>query len=249
MKHLFPSFLVTTFFGAAGALSMACSATDTTSTTADALTAVESDLDSADESEATAGATASACLDTFKTCNDAEGADKEACKTSLDACLPDDAPPPKNCGGGGGGGKHGHGKGGKHGPPPDGADGGARPPKGEHVEGDGGKRGGGDCDKEKPACEKPPVSQEAIRACKDQAAAQAASSTDSVDACKKSHHSCVGNEFKKAKKDLCNEGTTLCGAADAPADQCARVKTRCEPIVAETPAEAPVAEESVVTTQ
>jgi mono/diheme cytochrome c family protein len=88
------------------------SSSDDAATTADDTAASVSAVESAKESADEIQASAQECFDTFKTCTEAEGADPAACKSELEACLPDG---PESC--------EGDGEGGGHGGPPGGGDG------------------------------------------------------------------------------------------------------------------------------
>lgn len=227
---------------------------DSTTTTDSSTIAVTSDeaqaLAGAQDSYASQKAEIDACFATFDTCKAADGADAAACKTALDACLPDTPPPPRECGGrdghgGGGAGGRGDGDGtrpapsgsasgsGSAAPPPPpppasgSASGSAAPPPRE-PRGDGGAPP--DCDGgpggPKPGfCGHVPLPDSAaIKACHDALKACVDAGTDRK-TCGDTEHACVKAAFDAAFQARCSA---------LPADAPAEAKARCAEGVAAT---------------
>jgi hypothetical protein len=230
-----------------GTLAGACSSsTSATGTTASALTSAQSEIEGAADSLATARAQAKVCFDAFKACEQVVAADKAACRETLKACLPIEAPIPGKCG------PHSeerHGRdddddadrqgptpsapsGSSSSPPPapsgsgsaSGSGSGARPeppvgPQGHHDAGPH-RRGG------KGQCGKPPVRDGGVRSCRDHAKDDLDQGA-LVDQTSGSHDACVGSVFAEAVKPICDSASALCANADAPAVVCASVKSAC----------------------
>jgi hypothetical protein len=165
-------------------------------TTADSLEVAQTDY-------CTIRAEADQCRADFDACVLAAGADTEACRTALHACLPR---PPRREGGqcaDGGAGR----------PPPDGArpplDGG-RPPR-HH----GGPRG-------------PHPEPEAVDACRT-ALADCLAATPGDATCLETERTCIRDAFRAAFDAACADPAAGCVnlPANAPADACTRLQQRC----------------------
>lgn len=226
--------------GCFGVWAQACAQTDATESTAQALETAQGDVVAAQDSLDASREAARVCFDAFRTCKEAEGADIKACKDTLRACLPADAPKPRKCGGGGGG-EHEHARCDGGPPPPPPGDGSARPepppapsgapsgpPPGDrprHGDGDGRGPGGKECGK-------PPVREGGVKKCRDQAGsaldAKGTEDTSTTDATAEAHDSCVTEIFKvDAIGPACDRALALCSQSDAPADVCVTVRTSC----------------------
>lgn len=225
-------------FGAStiAALAAGCGGTSTgdATTLTSALTEAEGELTGAEDSLAAAKAEAEACFAEHRACESAEGADHAACRTALEACLPEDAPTPGRCG------PH-------RGPRGVRGDGGAldgtRPPPPEDEEGSiedgdrppppppGDEAGDGDVRPPRPEgerhrCAPPPIPRERLGACRDEASAAVRSSADG-EAASGRHARCVEAAFGARLDELCAKASELCKDPAAPADICARVTEAC----------------------
>lgn len=200
-----------------------------------ALTEAESELTGAEDSLAAAKETADACFGEYKACETAEGPGHAACRSALEACLPEDAPTPGRCGPHPGRrGDAGALDGTRPPPPPDGevadgelppppppsgevegrGEGGVRPP---HAEGERHRRH---------RCAPPPIPRERLGACRDEAGAAARASDGGEEASGK-HARCVDAAFGDRLGALCAKAAELCKDPAAPADICARVTDAC----------------------
>lgn len=168
-----------------------------------------------------------ACVATYETCAAATGADEQACRTALVACLPTGEP-----------GDHGDrgacdgGAGKEPGPRPDddgdGVDGGSRgpggpggpggPPPGDR-DGDHGRGGHGGPGRG------PHPDPAAMKACHDSLAA-CLGGTDPVTTCLDNAKSCVKSAFDAAFQAACADAATRC-ASTTPPDDCDRILQRC----------------------
>lgn len=154
-------------------------------------------------------AQADACRQAFDACAAVEGAEVEACRTTLHQCLP---PPPERPDRAGG---HCHGRG----------DSGARAPRpGEgHPFGPppGGPRPGGRGGHGGPGPHPEPA---AVQACRD--ALTACLAADAADTtCVVTERTCVREAFRAAFDAACADATATC--ASLPAEACARLTERC----------------------
>jgi hypothetical protein len=194
------------------------SSTDTTQTTAAALTVAQGDVEGAQDSLSAARDAAKACFDTFKTCKAATDADVNACKDALKACLPADAPKARTCGG------HGHHDGDRDAsvppapsapPAPPSASAPPPAPSGAVPPPDGQRQGPGHGPDGK-ECGRPPVRDGGVKKCGDKAAVDLdVNPTDStVDSTAADHDGCVASVFNV-------------DAIVPPADVCAVIASRC----------------------
>jgi hypothetical protein len=198
-------------------------ASEETDTVVSALSEAESDLTGTEDSLDNSRAQAKVCFDAFRSCLAAEGADRDACRSQLKSCLPDDVPMPRRCG--------------PHpGRPPKDGDGGLPPPPPREGEGagaevapqhlgGGGREGAGKGRGDK--CGKPPVPRERIERCK--AEASNAGETANADAPESAHKACVGRAYGEELDRLCARAGALCAnAIDADVQAvCARVQAAC----------------------
>ncbi|MDP3156643.1 MAG: hypothetical protein Q8N23_28485 [Archangium sp.] len=156
-------------------------------------------LESAQTDFCTFRAEADACRQAFEACAAVAGADLEACRTALHACLP---PPPERRDGGRGGCEGGDG--GVRRPPPDGDE---RRPGGRHHGGRG-----------------PHPEPAAVAVCRDALnACQAANPEDTT--CVATERTCVRDAFRAAFDAACAAAATTCESL--PSDACARLTARC----------------------
>lgn len=174
-------------------------------------------------------AQADACFVTFQACRDVAGADLEACRAALKACLP---APPQGKGPGKGGcdadGGMGHGplgEGGPHGPdgdhqgpPPDGGFGPGGP--GGHRPHGGGKGGPGGAPRIQPDAA-------ALTACHDALDACLAVTGADAKACFEAEHACNKAAFDAAFTAACASASAGCTGTQVPADACAKIAERC----------------------
>ena len=169
----------------------------------------EAALSAAQDSLATAKEQAKACFETFRSCKEASGADAQACRDALKACLPAEAPEPPHCGG-------------------------VRGQRADHAPGDdaaagaGGEDGGGAHGRR---CDKPPVDGGKVKSCGTSAGAAVAQGT-SVDAAMTTHADCMGRAFGDVIKQICDRASSECTDSKAPANVCARISEKCASLAA-----------------
>jgi hypothetical protein len=159
----------------------------------------------------------SGCADAFASCAQAPGADVNACKTALEACLPQ-APSSAFAHGG---------PGGNDGDADDGVDGGAPDP----THGDGGcDRGpggghGGHGDHGDHGGHRPAPDPAAIKACHDQLLTCVSAAGADVTACFDADHACTQAAFAAAFQAECANVATEC--AGVTSDRCTQALARC----------------------
>lgn len=164
----------------------------------------EAALNATQDSLATAKEQANACFDTFRSCKEVTGADVQACRDALKACLPAEAPEPTQCAPANG----------QHTDKPAGDDAAAGAPGDDH---DGGHGHG---------CERPPVDGGKVKTCGASAGASLAQGT-SVDTAKATHADCMGKAFGDLLTKICDRASSECADSKAPADMCARISEKC----------------------
>lgn len=188
-----------------GLLLAACG-TDSATSAAETAAALET----AQTDYCTVQAAAEQCRADYDACVLAAGADTEACRQALRACLP--MPPDRR--GGGDGGHCMHGDGGARPPRPPPGDGGV-PPEGHP----GGRHGGGRMPHPDPA---------ALDACRTALAdCLAASPGDAT--CLATEKTCIRDAFRAAFDAACADAAAGCTnlPANAPAEACTRLQQRC----------------------
>lgn len=159
-------------------------------------------------------AQADACRADFDACVLAAGADTEACRAGLHACLPPPPRPPRE------GGHCEGGDGGPRPPRPPPPDGGVLPPPPPHHGGPG--RPG------RPGPRGPRPEPAAIEACRTALAACLAATPGDV-TCLETERTCIRDAFRAAFDAACADAANGCVnlPADAPADACTRLQQRC----------------------
>ena len=193
------------------------STTDTAATAADALQTAQCDYQGF-------RAQADACFQAFDACRAsvADDAAKQACRDTLQACLP---PPPP--GGPGGAGGPGH-----RGPPPDGGCDGQGPGGMGGPGGPGGLGGpppDGGLRPDRPGMGpgRPQVDDAAVRACRDTLATCLAAPGADVKVCHDAERACVQGAFKAAFDAFCAQALTLCADPATAPPHCDRVAEKC----------------------
>ncbi|HET9956096.1 MAG TPA: hypothetical protein VFQ61_16430 [Polyangiaceae bacterium] len=203
MRHTILGFSMTLGAALAGSISGCSSETGSSSTGAD-VASDEAALSAAQGSLASAKEQAKACFDTFRSCREASGANVQACRDALKACLPAEAPKPPHCGA----------PSGQRGDKSGGDDAAAGSSGDEHEGGHG------------RACDRPPVDGGKVKAC----GARAGTAVDqgtSVDSAKATHADCMNKAFGDVFKKICERASSACADSKAPADVCARITEEC----------------------
>ncbi len=203
------------------------------STTLVDATSADSALQSAQCTYQNLDTAAGACRTTFESCIAAEGADVDACREALRACLP---PPPQQvagqgvgCSGGGGHGGRGGPDGGMAPPPPPrdgdgGPDGGMGPRGGGEGHGGPGHGGGGHGGPPRGEPRPPP---EEVAACRTALDACLAAEGADREACLQTERDCVHAAFAAIFEARCTEERAACAAGELDATVCARIEERC----------------------
>jgi hypothetical protein len=171
------------------------------------------------------------CYDDFDSCIAAAGTDAtaiDACKTTLQGCLPtppDPPPVPNLCADADGGVKPPHGDcnggGGPGQPPPPPPDGGPGGGPGGHG-GPGGPGGPG----VPPGPPLSPAGHLAVATCHAQLKACLAAGADK-DTCVSTAHQCVHDALAADFAQLCSDAATACAACATPSDLCTKIAAQC----------------------
>jgi hypothetical protein len=194
---------VSAAFGMAFVASISgCSSTGTSNSVD--VASEEAALSAAQDSLATAKEQAKACFDTFRSCKEVTGADVQACRDALKACLPAEAPEPPRCATANG----------QHTDKPAGDDAAAGALGDDH---DGGHDYG---------CDRPPVDRGKVKTCGASAGTSLAQGA-SVDTAKATHADCMGKAFGDLFAKICDRASSECADPKAPADVCARISEKC----------------------